>query len=57
MGAITQNDIQQDHGCLRVTRLLQQTPDAQIVVDHGVRPANGELFLAQVYCGMPLAVI
>ena len=48
MRAVADHDIQHDHGDFGVTRFLQQAADAQIVVDHRVRAADGELLFAQI---------
>ncbi len=55
MGAVAQNDIQQENGHLRVTRLLVQAADAQVVIHHRVQASHREFIFAQINQRMFLA--
>ena len=49
MRSITQDHIQHNDGDLGVAGLLQNTTDAQIIIDHGMRTANRELLFSKVH--------
>ena len=46
MCPIADDHIQHDDCHLWITRFLKQAADAQVIVDHGMRAAHGEFFLA-----------
>jgi len=55
--AVAQHHVQQEHRRLWVLGLADDAPRPQVEVNHGMGPALGELFLAQVQAGVPLAAV
>ena len=52
MRTVPQDDVQQDHGSLRILGLIRDALLPQGVVNHRVRPAYGKLVRAEVYDGV-----
>lgn len=48
MCAVTQHDIQQNHGNFRVSGFFLEQADPEIIVQHGMQPPHSEFVLAQV---------
>ena len=56
MRAFAQHNVQQNDCHFRISRLLPQTANAQIVVQHGMQAPDGKFVAAQIDDGVSLTM-